>query len=73
MRQSMAKDPLDPILAPGHLEAMDRRVVIILRVIRHCLSRFSPEQVLVGLDEWKASNGDSVVAVWKTVTRTHTQ
>lgn len=61
MKESLAKDPLDPILAPGHFEAMDRRVAIVLRVIRHCLSRFSADQVLVGLTEWQSSDGRNVV------------
>jgi len=50
MRQSLKRDPLDalnPILLDAHYDAMDRRVAIILRVIRHCLSRFPADQVLV--------------------------
>ena len=54
MRQSLSRDPLDPILAAGHYEAMDRRVAITLRVIRHCLSRYEPDQVLIGLHERKS-------------------
>ena len=53
MRKSLARDPLDPILAAGHFDAMDRRVAITLRVIRHCLSRIKADYVLDGLSEWK--------------------
>lgn len=53
MRKSLAHDPLDPILAAGHFDAMDRRVAITLRVIRHCLSRHEADQVIVGLADWK--------------------
>lgn len=59
MRHSLARDPLDPILAAGHFDAMDRRVAITLRVIRHCLSRLEADQVLEGLAEWRAENRQS--------------
>lgn len=39
MRQSMAQDPVAPILWEPHLEALDRRVEIILRAIRDCLQK----------------------------------
>ena len=53
MRKSLSHDPLDPILWAPHFAAMDRRVAITLRVIRHCIARSDPDQVLVGLSEWK--------------------
>jgi hypothetical protein len=56
MRKSLARDPLDPILAAGHFDAMDRRVAITLRVIRHCLSRHEADQVIVGFADWKDKN-----------------
>ena len=62
MRKSLAQDPLNalnPILPPQQLEAMDRRVAIVLKVIRNCLSKFADSQVLIGLDEWKVSRGRS--------------
>lgn len=62
MRKSLTGDPLNahnPILTAAHLEAMDRRIAIVLRVIRHCLRKFSDDQVLVGLAEWKSSRGRS--------------
>lgn len=37
MRKSLAKDPVNPVLAEPHLVALDRRVTIILHHIRDCL------------------------------------
>lgn len=37
MRESMAEDPLSPILWEPHLVALDRRVGIVLQKIRECL------------------------------------
>ncbi|XP_045476439.1 extracellular serine/threonine protein CG31145 [Harmonia axyridis] len=39
MRQSMAKDPLTPILWEPHLVALDRRVEIILKGMRDCVQK----------------------------------
>lgn len=39
MRQSMGQDPVAPILWEPHLEALDRRVEMILRAIRDCLQK----------------------------------
>lgn len=39
MRRSMAKDPVAPVLWEPHLEALDRRVEIILKGIRDCLQK----------------------------------
>ncbi|XP_044020983.1 extracellular serine/threonine protein CG31145 [Aphidius gifuensis] len=38
MRQSMAKDPVTPVLWEPHLTALDRRVGIILQAVRDCLN-----------------------------------
>ena len=61
MKRSLSRDPLDPVLTSGHLEALDRRVAIVLRVVRHCLNKYEADQVLVGLAEWQASNGQLIV------------
>ncbi|XP_042900547.2 extracellular serine/threonine protein kinase FAM20C [Parasteatoda tepidariorum] len=37
MRESLAKDPLSPILTESHLEALDRRLEKVLALIRLCL------------------------------------
>lgn len=39
MRQSLASDPLSPVLWELHLTALDRRVEIILEAIRSCINR----------------------------------
>ncbi|XP_050548825.1 extracellular serine/threonine protein CG31145 [Daktulosphaira vitifoliae] len=43
MKESMKDDPLVPILWEPHFNAMDRRVGIILSVIRDCLQRYENE------------------------------
>ncbi|KAK9885430.1 hypothetical protein WA026_010927 [Henosepilachna vigintioctopunctata] len=45
MRQSMAKDPIAPILWEPHLAALDRRVEIILKGIRDCIQKNGKENV----------------------------
>lgn len=37
MRESLAKDPVAPVLWEPHLEALDRRITIILKAIRDCI------------------------------------
>lgn len=39
MKESMAHDPLAPILWEPHYTALDRRVQIILMTVRDCISR----------------------------------
>lgn len=43
MRESMGVDPISPVLWEPHLEALDRRVVIILQGIRDCLKKADME------------------------------
>ncbi|CAG9807717.1 unnamed protein product [Chironomus riparius] len=43
MRESMTVDPISPVLWEPHLEALDRRVVIILQGIRDCLKKVDIE------------------------------
>lgn len=49
MRRSMAKDPIAPVLWEPHLEALDRRVEIILKGIRDCMAK--GEEVVARNDE----------------------
>lgn len=44
MRDSMDGDPIAPVLWEPHLEALDRRVVIILQGIRDCLKKVDSEE-----------------------------
>ncbi|KAJ8664352.1 hypothetical protein QAD02_006014, partial [Eretmocerus hayati] len=39
MRESLARDPVAPILWEPHLVALDRRIPIVLQAVRDCLSR----------------------------------
>lgn len=39
MQQSMAADALFPILTDSHLQALDRRVGIVLRTVYECIMR----------------------------------
>lgn len=39
MRESMTVDPITPVLWDPHLEALDRRIVIVLQGIRDCLKK----------------------------------
>lgn len=43
MRESMSVDPITPVLWEPHLEALDRRVVIILQGVRDCLKKVDME------------------------------
>lgn len=51
MRESLAKDPLAPILLERHLEALDRRVGIILDKIRHCIQENPINEVIFPYDD----------------------
>ncbi|GFQ92046.1 hypothetical protein TNCT_107121 [Trichonephila clavata] len=47
MRESMAKDPVAPVLTEAHLKALDRRVARILDCIRSCIKVNGPSGVLL--------------------------
>lgn len=49
LRRSMARDPVAPVLWDPHLEALDRRVEIILKAIRDCLQK--GEEILADAEE----------------------
>lgn len=44
MREAMSNDPIAPVLWEPHLEALDRRVVIILQGIRDCLKKVESDE-----------------------------
>lgn len=50
MRESMAVDPIAPVLWEPHLTALDRRAQIILKGIRDCINKNSVDDVVI-LDE----------------------
>ena len=37
LNRSLSSDPISPVLTNQHLEAMDRRVGLVLQVVRECL------------------------------------
>ncbi|KAG8556636.1 hypothetical protein GDO81_018147 [Engystomops pustulosus] len=45
MRESLSMDPLTPILSEPHLLALDRRLGIILNVVKECFKKEGPHQV----------------------------
>lgn len=45
--ESMKDDPVYPILTRGHLEAVDRRVLHILRAVYKCVQKYSVDIVVV--------------------------
>lgn len=47
MRKSLLRDPLYPIVTEPHLEALDRRVHLVLEIVRECISERSPEEVII--------------------------
>ncbi|XP_065358685.1 uncharacterized protein LOC135952597 [Calliphora vicina] len=44
LRESMNIDPVSPVLWEPHLEALDRRIVIILQGVRDCVKKNPPEE-----------------------------
>jgi hypothetical protein len=50
MRQSLSSDPVSPVLSEANLQALDRRVFLILSTIRDCLSVKDPSQVFMSSD-----------------------
>lgn len=45
MSESLSIDPISPVLWQPHLEALDRRVGIILQSIRDCIKRNPPGEL----------------------------
>ncbi|CAL1674187.1 unnamed protein product [Lasius platythorax] len=51
MRQSMAKDPVAPVLWEPHLNALDRRIGIVLQAVRGCIARENSSQQVIHSNE----------------------
>ncbi|XP_031624511.1 extracellular serine/threonine protein CG31145-like [Contarinia nasturtii] len=47
LRESLARDPIAPVLWEPHLEALDRRVDIILKGVRDCIAKNSIDDVVI--------------------------
>lgn len=43
----MSSDPLAPILWEPHLQALDRRLIVVLQAIRDCIQRNGARKVMV--------------------------
>lgn len=50
MRESLEQDPLTPVLWEPHLEALDRRLIIVLQAVRDCVNRYTAEKVVTPTD-----------------------
>ncbi|XP_055300432.1 extracellular serine/threonine protein CG31145-like isoform X2 [Sitodiplosis mosellana] len=62
MRESMASDPLDalaPVLWEPHLEALDRRVDLILSTFRKCIKTSPIDDVIYSRDNFGVKSLDS--------------
>jgi len=47
LNRSLTTDPINPVLTDPHLLALDRRIILVLQVIRECLdSADTPESVI---------------------------
>lgn len=46
MRESLAGDPLQPILTEPHLLALDRRLQKVLRAVQRCVRRLGEDEVI---------------------------
>lgn len=61
LKTSLMDDPVTPVLLEAHYEAVDRRVSIILKVIRECLATSQdPSEVIFSRDELYDSGTDAV-------------
>lgn len=60
MRESLARDPITPILWEPHLAALDRRVNIILTKVRECIEHNAIENVIYPRDNF----GERTEQLW---------
>jgi hypothetical protein len=56
MRRSLSRDPVAPVLLEAHLLALDRRVQVVLQVVRECLDSrgaggAAPAEVIIARDD----------------------
>lgn len=61
LKASLVHDPVNPVLLDPHFEAVDRRVGLILDVIRQCLETSqNPSEVIFSHDDLYDSGTDAV-------------
>ena len=52
MKQSLSSDPIDPVLDDKHLLALDRRVALVLDMVRECVKNSDDvADTVIGNDE----------------------
>ena len=47
MKTIMEREPIAPVLAEAHYQAMDRRLAYIIETVHQCMERFEESDVLV--------------------------
>lgn len=47
MRESLARDPLSPILTELHLQALDRRLERVVKSVSRCVKKLGEAKVVV--------------------------
>lgn len=47
LRQALAFDPIQPVLAETHLAALDRRLSGIIATVKQCLEAQGPDNTLI--------------------------
>ena len=47
LNRSLSSDPISPVLTSQHLEAVDRRVGLVLQVVRECLDAANTEEEVI--------------------------
>lgn len=52
MRESMASDPIAPVLWEPHLTALDRRVNILLNSLRDCIKMNAVQDIIYPRDNF---------------------
>lgn len=55
MRESLAQDPLRPILTELHLQALDRRLERVVRSVTRCVKKLGEAKVVV--TDFKEASG----------------
>lgn len=65
MRESLAKDPAAPVLWEAHLQALDRRVNILLNTFQECIELNTIEDVIFSRDNFGEQTSNFVENYWE--------
>ena len=52
MEKSLESDPVSPVLLPGHLSSLDRRLVKILQIVAKCIQTTVPYTKVIISDKF---------------------